>query len=348
MINNPKVSVIIPVYNVEKYLRECLDSVVNQTLKDIEIICVNDGSTDNSLQILEIYAAKDNRIKVITQENMGVSVARNSGLDIATGEYIIFVDSDDWSDLSLCKKILDNSEKTHADIICYAYNAVQDNKFVYSNLKNINKLCEKQDSLKRIIGNQVFVWDKAFKRKFLIDTGVKFVEGLKCAEDLVFCLTLFYKNPHYAYINESLYYYNEKRLGSATNNNYNAIKNDYDSFKTLVESELFKKQNLKTKKITINHFIGGSISYYKEFRNSKYKDKILKDIKEFLKYVENVIPKYQCRRLKNYKKLKKIIWKSEKHWYFNIFNIETYELNKIVTILGHKIKIARRKKNAEG
>ena len=91
----PKVSVIIPVYNVEKYLKQCLDSVVNQTLKDIEIICVNDGSTDNSLEILEEYAQKDNRIIIISQENQGQSVARNIALEKATGEYVGFVDSDD-------------------------------------------------------------------------------------------------------------------------------------------------------------------------------------------------------------------------------------------------------------
>ena len=94
----PKVSVIIPVYNVEQYLRECLDSVVNQTLKEIEIICVDDGSTDNSLEILKEYAKKDKRITVIVQKNLHAGVARNAGLTVAKGEYIHFLDSDDWLD----------------------------------------------------------------------------------------------------------------------------------------------------------------------------------------------------------------------------------------------------------
>ena len=88
----PKISLIIAVYNVERYLRECLDSVVNQTLKDIEIICVNDGSTDNSLNILKEYAKKDERIKIITQENQGLACSRNNALKIATGEYVLCVD----------------------------------------------------------------------------------------------------------------------------------------------------------------------------------------------------------------------------------------------------------------
>lgn len=91
-----KVSIIVPVYNVEKYLKRCLDSLVNQTLKDIEIICVNDGSTDGSLAILDEYVRNDDRIVVINQENSGQSVARNRGIDVAKGEYIGFVDSDDW------------------------------------------------------------------------------------------------------------------------------------------------------------------------------------------------------------------------------------------------------------
>ena len=92
----PKVSVIVPVYNVEKYLGECLDSVLRQTLKDIEIVCVDDGSTDSSAKILADYAAKDSRIKVVTQANAGLSAARNAGMDAASGEYVCFIDSDDW------------------------------------------------------------------------------------------------------------------------------------------------------------------------------------------------------------------------------------------------------------
>ncbi len=103
----PKVSVIIPVYNVEQYLKRCLDSVVGQTLEDIEIICVNDGSTDGSLKILKEYAAKDNRIKVINQENKGAGEARNRGIELAAGEFITFVDSDDYIADNCLKQMFD-------------------------------------------------------------------------------------------------------------------------------------------------------------------------------------------------------------------------------------------------
>lgn len=100
-----KVTIIIPVYNVEKYLEKCLNSVICQTLKDIEIICVNDGSTDNSQQILKEYAQKDERIKIVDKKNGGLSSARNAGLDAATGEYCYFLDSDDWIELNTLEKL---------------------------------------------------------------------------------------------------------------------------------------------------------------------------------------------------------------------------------------------------
>ena len=113
-----KISIIIPVYNAEKYLRKCLDSVINQTLKEIEIICINDGSTDLSLSILKKYATCDNRIKIINQENQGVAIARNNGLKYATGEYIGYVDSDDYVSSIFFELLYNNAKKYNADIAC--------------------------------------------------------------------------------------------------------------------------------------------------------------------------------------------------------------------------------------
>ena len=120
-IENPKISVIIPVYNVEKFLRECLDSVVNQTMRDIEIICVNDGSTDGSLDILKEYAKKDDRIIVINQTNGFVGSARNNGLKIAKGEYIQFVDSDDYLELNACETAYKYALQYDSDVVVFGY-----------------------------------------------------------------------------------------------------------------------------------------------------------------------------------------------------------------------------------
>ena len=121
IMNEIKVSVIIPVYNTENYLRECLDSVLAQTLREIEVICVDDGSTDNSLNILKEYQNKDTRIVVLTQENRSAGAARNYGLSIAKGKYLSFLDSDDFFDKELLRKAYKNAEKNNADIVVYKF-----------------------------------------------------------------------------------------------------------------------------------------------------------------------------------------------------------------------------------
>ena len=116
MENNIKVSVVVPAYNVENYIEDCLKSLINQTLKEIEIIVVNDGSTDNTFEIINKYANLDFRIKVISQENQGISVTRNNGIKIAKGEYIGFVDSDDWVDENYFEELYNTAKKFDADI----------------------------------------------------------------------------------------------------------------------------------------------------------------------------------------------------------------------------------------
>ena len=114
-----KISVIVPVYNVENYLKKCIDSIINQTFQDIEIICVNDGSTDNSRKILEEYKNKDSRIKIIDKENGGLSSARNAGIKTAEGEFLSFIDSDDWIDKTMLEKLYKNITGLNSDIsIC--------------------------------------------------------------------------------------------------------------------------------------------------------------------------------------------------------------------------------------
>ena len=113
----PKVSIVIPVYNVEKYLRQCLDSVVNQTLQDIEIICVNDGSKDSSLQIMHEYQAKDPRIKIIDKENSGYGASMNRGFDAATGEYLGIVESDDYAEPDMFEKLYAVAKADDLDVV---------------------------------------------------------------------------------------------------------------------------------------------------------------------------------------------------------------------------------------
>ena len=113
----PMISILVPVYNVSKYLRQCLDSLVNQTIKDIEIICVDDGSTDSSHEILEEYAAADSRIVIVTKANGGLPSARNAGLDVAKGKYVGFVDGDDYVDTDMYRKMYNAAVANDADIV---------------------------------------------------------------------------------------------------------------------------------------------------------------------------------------------------------------------------------------
>ena len=157
----PKVSVIIPVYNVEEYLRECLDSVVNQTLKEIEIICVDDGSTDNSLEILKEYAKKDNRITVISRENRGVGYSRNEGISVSKGEFIAFMDPDDYyPDLSVLNTMF-NKAIEHKVKICGGSLIVYDEHRKIEIQKKEKNECFTEDKMYLY---QDFQYDYGFQR----------------------------------------------------------------------------------------------------------------------------------------------------------------------------------------
>lgn len=121
METNPNISIIIPVYNVEQYVGQCLDSIIKQTYRNLEIICVNDGTRDSSREVLQQYAEMDGRIVVIDQENQGLSGARNTGLDYVHGKYVMFVDSDDWIELETCEQAVKAAEKYNADLVMWSY-----------------------------------------------------------------------------------------------------------------------------------------------------------------------------------------------------------------------------------
>lgn len=183
------VSAIIPIYNVEKYLVKCLDSVVNQTLRDIEIICVNDCSPDNCLEILKEYAQNDKRIKIINREkNGGLSAARNSGLDVATGEYIYFLDSDDWIDLDYIEKMLKTAKDNDVDIVLNTnILSIDNNKetsqfFPNKTLNNYTGFINPKECIHKTIWN---TWAHLWKKSFLDKNSLKFPVGL-VLEDMYF------------------------------------------------------------------------------------------------------------------------------------------------------------------
>ena len=190
------ISVIIPVYNVEKYIKQCLESILIQTYQDFEIICVDDGSTDNSLEILKQYAQKDSRFKILTRENGGAGLARNAGLEIASGKYIQFIDSDDWIEKNMFETMVQTAESNNADIVVCSSRKVDDfgnitetkNPNFPINLDKapINKpfnYNEYSDDFFSICG--VIVWNKLYSRNLIEKNHLRF-HKLIGPEDICF------------------------------------------------------------------------------------------------------------------------------------------------------------------
>ncbi|MDY4690031.1 MAG: glycosyltransferase family 2 protein [Alphaproteobacteria bacterium] len=202
-----KISVIIPCYNVAKYLEQCLDSVLKQTFQDFEVICVNDGSTDKSLEILQQYAEKDARIKIIDQENKGAGAARNKGLDVAQGEYISFVDSDDFIDKDFLQILFNNIEKAQTDISCCNFYKIKSDKDIHSKEQNKNSNKLYINSIEALItSNKISysVWNKLYRASILKD--IKFDEN-NFYEDWIFIALLFPKIKSVCSISNKLYGY---------------------------------------------------------------------------------------------------------------------------------------------
>lgn len=217
-----KVSVIIPVYNVEQYLKECLDSVINQTLKDIEIICINDGSTDGSLKILEKYESLDDRIVVFSQENSGLSATRNKGMQLSSGEYVYFMDSDDYLELNALEELYNLSDEKNLDLVIFKlinFDDGADKKYTsaYYEMEDIEEIVGDDVFNYEILGDKVFSMavsapGKFFKKSLIKD--FKFPEGLIFEDNLFFTEAIF--NAKRVYFYKKHLYNRRRRLNSIT------------------------------------------------------------------------------------------------------------------------------------
>ncbi len=226
--NNIKVSIIVPVYNVEKYLSKCLDSLINQTLKEIEIICINDGTKDNSPAILEAYQQKDKRIKIINQKNQGLCAARNNGIRNATGEYIGLVDSDDWVDKNYFEKLYNAAKKHDSDIA--AGDFYRQGKILRSKKLKLTKERFYTDAATKaketFIPKYNYVWNKIYRRSFIIKYNLFFPEGV-VYEDMYWSIrAIQYSNGLVTVPN--IFYHYRKVTGSITNQK--SWKNQLDYF----------------------------------------------------------------------------------------------------------------------
>jgi len=214
-----KFSIIIPMYNSEKYIKRCIESVINQTYKNIEIILVNDGSTDNTFNLCEDIRRKDSRVILINKENAGVSAARNEGLNIAKGEYIFFLDSDDWIELNsieLLNKIVIQNE---SDLVIYNTPRKISEELYIKEKKDLNKI------LPDLITTELInaPWGKLYKNSLIRENNIRFSEDINIAEDFLFNIKYFI-NINSMYLCDNNIYNFDKSNGESLSRRYNPQK----------------------------------------------------------------------------------------------------------------------------
>ena len=269
-----KFSVIVPIYNSEKYLKKCLDSLVNQTFKNIEIILVNDGSTDNSEDIIKQYL-KDKRIIYLKKENGGQASARNLGLSKAKGDYISFIDSDDYVDLDMFEKL--NECAFDNDIILSDYYYTKENQDNYIKLFDgtagniINTDYWKFDTCP---------WNKFYKKSFLIENNFSFPEGIMY-EDYASIPTLIKYNPKLYYCNEAFVHYVQSEVSTMRSEVYKEKYEDiFKATKYLYDNLIGCGYDQELEYLICFHFLYlGSLNFYR-FKKYKQIDKISNFIKE--------------------------------------------------------------------
>ncbi|MBS4759487.1 MAG: glycosyltransferase family 2 protein [Clostridium sp.] len=350
----PKISIVIPVYNAEQYLRECLDSVINQTFKDIEIICVNDGSTDNSLSILEEYAQKDKRIKILNKENEGVHTAKNLGIDEAKSDYTIFLDADDFFDLRMFEKLYNKALETGCEIVaCEAYNFDNEtkkiskhNSLLKDNLPQQKEIFSWKD-LKNLNIINPSSWNKIIKTDFLKKTGLRFCNfGLY--EDYAFFYSLYAYAVSITYIEDSLVYYRNNIESQRSNLNKdsfqdlcNVVDKVFENCSKLLYYDEIKNSIIACAVDLFLYFVKKQNNYknaynklHNIFNNPLYNDVDMQLLNNNYDYFSEFkkIKKY------NYKQLqKKMFWE-------NIFSLKNDTNNhKILKILGIKFKFYKTK-----
>lgn len=323
----PKISVIVPVYNVEKYVHRCIDSIINQTYKDIEIILVDDGSTDKSGEICDDYAKLDTRIKVIHKKNGGLSDARNIGIENSTGEYISFVDSDDYIHYDMIKCLYINIKEYKANISICGYE-----KTYCDNMKNIGAVELKDIQClnnveaihllfdENLDSNFVVAWGKLYQRKLFKDIIYPIN---KIHEDEFTTYKLLYTSKKIVYDSTQLYYYYQ-RNDSIMNREFNEKRLDvFDAF--FEQINFFYARNLYTEyQLAIQRYIGHLFFCRDKCSDSNEKKYIYKLLRKKQKQILRII-KNDSQYTKEEKQFIEAPWFNEKilnlYWlYIGVYN----------------------------
>ena len=320
-MNKCKLSIIVPVYGVEKYIDKCLNSLVKQSLKEIEIIVVNDGTKDNSQKIIDKYVKKyPDKIKSYIKENGGQGSARNYGLEKANGEYIGYVDSDDFVEKDMYKKLYNKAKENNYDIVvCGNYNVSED----YQN-KNIDTFINNYNTdLENIFFGKMAVWNKIYKRDILIKNKLEFKEKV-WYEDLAFTLKAIMNSNTFAFIDEPLYDYLIREGSTMNNSNVQRNLEILDAFNDILSYIKHNKKEEYFSKIeflAIDHiYISAIVRVLKAEADDKVKRET---INKLIDYMNKKFPNYKNNKYINtLSKNRKIIYK--------LINIKMYGLINLI------------------
>lgn len=304
-----KVSVIIPVYNVENYLRKCLNSLVNQTLKDIEIIVVNDGTLDNSQEIIDEYVKKyPKKVVSIIQENGGQGAARNTGLLHAKGEYIGYVDSDDYVEENMYEELYKKAKEEDSDIVICGNNVVKENY----------EFLSKEDVDKEFLLGKMAVWNKIYKKNIIVDNKIQFRSKV-WYEDLDFTMKVYFSSKKISYVDKPLYNYLLREGSTMNNNNIKRNLELIEAFDSLIDyckdKKIYNKAKDEIEFLCIYHMYIFAITRILN-TNNNYKAKIA-IINKFRDYINSNFPNYkQNKYLYLLPKRRKLI--------YNLINLKFY------------------------
>ena len=284
-----KVSIIIPAYNAEKYIKECIESIMHQTYENIQIIIVNDGSTDNTVKICESF--NDKRLNIISQANKGVSSARNAGKKEATGDYIIFIDADDTLDKNMIETLVYTLEYSNADISICGYKKIfSNNDSINEKIEDEEKIYDNDEAIYAFLEGKYFgigLWDKLIKREII--EKVDFEDGRKINEDKFYLFNVLLHSKKVYVNNLGLYNYMQREQ-SVTKEKFGEKNLDIIYFSDKIK-ETIEKKYPKFKEINLENYIRDNIYVYRNIvRNYNKNDNIYinaDDIREKLKKFKN-------------------------------------------------------------
>lgn len=292
-----KISVVIPVYNVEKYLSECLDSVVNQTYKNLQIILVDDGSTDFSGKICDVYAEKDNRITVVHQKNAGAGAAKNTGLELIDGDYFSIIDSDDYIELDMYEKMVNSLEKYNSDIAqCLFRNVFVNDSFdrKYKIKGNYPKVLTSKKFLSELLYDWKYAifWNKLFKSSLLKE--IRFPVGRKI-DDEFFTYKLVCNAKKVVNIDNILYNYRMRKTSVMNENDTDRLI--YDRIDCFIERYNYVSNVFPSLKKKYNLKLYDDLLYFKD--SAKNNGKILSLINNFSRKKSNGFDKLYQKIMNN-------------------------------------------------